>query len=171
MAETRIQARVPEDLAAWIAERDARMNTGSVHIQAKLELGMWRSALAAELRRIRLTLNQANCLADILNGTLITPTIAGSVPVVSMEAADAFHLARETPMPGESPYGDKWGIDEEALKKYLRSLGPTADHALHDAVSRWWETNAESTVEGWASVGLMVAPDPQTGSGAQDTAE
>ncbi|MFF5668774.1 hypothetical protein ACFY8S_01335 [Streptomyces hygroscopicus] len=165
MAETRIQTRVPDDLAAWIAERDERMHTGTVHIQARLELGMWRSALAAELRRIRLTLNQANCLADILNGALITPGIAGSAPVVAMEAADAFHLARQTPLPGEPPYGQKWDIDEEALTKYLLSLGPTADHALHDAVSRWWETTAEATVEGWASVGLTVVP------GAPDAAE
>lgn len=47
-----------------------------------------------------------------------------------------------------------------ALLGYLRTLGPTADHALLDAVSRWWEAeDSQSTIEGWAAVGLRVRPD------------
>lgn len=164
MADTRIQARVSEDVAAWLAERDERMFSGGTGLQAKVELGIWKDALAAELRRIRLTLNQANCLADILNGTMISAGVAGRVPVVLMEASDAFHLAREEPLAyDEVPYGTKWDIDEKKLTEYLRTLGPTADHALQDAVSRWWQTDAEATVEGWATVGLTVVPDPHTG--------
>ncbi|MGW2181279.1 hypothetical protein ACWCXX_24900 [Streptomyces sp. NPDC001732] len=162
MADTRIQTRVSETTAAWLEDRDHRMNTGSPHLQAKIELSLWQDALAAELRRIRLTLNQANCIADILNGSLITPGVAGNVPAVYFEVTDAFHLVREQPIPyDENLYGTKWGIDEERLTDYLRSLGPTADHALHDAVARWWETDADPTVEGWAGVGLTVVPDPE----------
>lgn len=162
MADTRIQTRVSEDIAAWLADRAERMFTGGRDLQARTELGIWKDALTAELRRIRLTLNQANCLADILNGAMISPGIAGRAPVVLMEASDAFHLAREEPLAyDEVPYGTKWNIDEKTLTEYLRSLGPTADHALHDAVNRWWKTDAEATVEGWASVGLTVVPDPQ----------
>ncbi|MFD9151509.1 hypothetical protein [Streptomyces diastaticus] len=159
MADTRIQTRVEEDLADWLTERDLRMHTGSHHIQAKLELGMWRRALAAELRRIRLTLNQANLIASVLSGTVMTPEIVGSAPAVLMEVGDAFHLARETPLPGEAPYGETWSVDEDALLHYLRTLGPTADHALFDAVSRWWKAGEPGTVEGWANVGLTVVPD------------
>ncbi|MFD5615142.1 hypothetical protein [Kitasatospora sp. NPDC127060] len=171
MADTRIQTRVSDELAAWLDDRDQRMMTGTVHIQAKLELGMWRGALAAELRRIRLTLNQANCIADILNGTLITPALAGSAPLVYYEVADAFQLVRDSPLPyEESTYGAKWEIDEQALLTYLRSLGPTADHALHDAVSRWWAADHKDTREGWAAVGLTVVPDPvRNEDGGEDT--
>jgi hypothetical protein len=58
-----------------------------------------------------------------------------------------------------SSYGVKWGIDETALLDYLRSLGPSADHALSDAVSRWWANDGEPTIDGWKDVGLRVFPD------------
>ncbi|MFF7115463.1 hypothetical protein ACFY91_24575 [Streptomyces albogriseolus] len=166
MAEGRISTRLSGELAEWLEDRTDRMMTGSPDIQARQELGMWRGALAAELRRIRLTVDQANCLADVMNGTILDAALSGSVPIVFFNASDAFQLARETPFPGESSYGKKWGINEDALLDYLRRLGPTADHALHDAISRWWKKNAEPTVEGWASVGLAVAPstpDPLAG--------
>ncbi|GAA5070418.1 hypothetical protein [Streptomyces similanensis] len=156
MAGDRISTRLPEALAEWLSDRTDRMMTGSLDIQARQELGMWRGALAGELRRIRLTLGQINCLADVMNGTIIDAALAGSAGIVFYNAADAFHLARQTPLPGESSYGTKWDIDEKELLEYLQRLGPTADHALHDAISRWWQTDAEPTVEGWAAVGLTV---------------
>lgn len=153
--DTRVQFRSSERTFTWLQTRSALMHTGTVSTQAQMELGMWQDALAAELRRIRLTLDQANCVADVLNGAMITPGIAGSFPGVYVELTDAFQLARADHL-GEAAYGTKWDIDEEALLAYLRTLGPTADHALHDAVARWWDTAAEPTVQGWASVGLRV---------------
>ncbi|MFI9186881.1 hypothetical protein ACIGXG_32205 [Streptomyces goshikiensis] len=158
MAEGRISTRLSGDVTAWLEDRTERMMTGSKDIQARLELGVWRNALMAELRRIRLTVDQANCLADVMNGTTMDAALAGSAGIVFYSAADAFQLVHESPFPGESTYGAKWGIDEEALLNYLRGLGPTADHSLHDAISRWWELKADPTVEGWARVGLTVAP-------------
>ncbi|MDI6521697.1 hypothetical protein QMA61_36595 [Streptomyces coelicoflavus] len=159
MAGERITTRLTEPgLAEWLNDRTDRMMTGSLDIQARIELSMWRGALAGELRRIRLTLDQANCLADVMNGTIMDAALAGSAGMVFYNAADAFQLARETPFPGESSYGEKWGIDEKELLEYLQRLGPTADHALHDAITRWWHTHADATVEGWATVGLAVAP-------------
>lgn len=164
MAGDRITTRLPDTLAEWLEGRTDRMMTGSLDIQARLELGMWRGALTAELRRIRLTVDQANCLADVMNGSVLDAALAGSAPIVFYNAADAFQLARDTPFPGESSYGEKWGIDEKELLEYLQRLGPTADHALHDAISRWWNTRAEPTVEGWATVGLTVAPASDPGN-------
>lgn len=154
-ADTRVQFRAAERTLAWLQERSARMHTATVSTQASTELGLWQDALAAELRRIRLTLAQANCLADVLNGVMLTPA-SGGFPVVYTEAADAFDLARADHLDADA-YGTKWGIDEEALLRYLRSLGPTADHALHDAVSRWRLAGAEPTAKGWESVGLRVS--------------
>jgi hypothetical protein len=161
MAGDRISTRLTgPGLAEWLDDRTERMMTGSIDIQARIELGIWRGALAGELRRIRLTVDQVNCLADVMNGTIMDAALAGSAGMVFYNAADAFQLARDTPFPGESSYGAKWGIDENELLEYVQRLGPTADHALHDAISRWWQTNAEPTVEGWATVGLTVAPSP-----------
>jgi hypothetical protein len=144
---------------AWLVDRSERMATGGPNRHAPMELELWRMALRAELRRIRLTLPQIGCVADVLNGTMmLTPGMALNVPIVYANVSDAFMLAREY---GEiSSYGNKWGIDEEELKTYLLRLGPTADHALHDAVSRWWDGEHEHSVVGWTAVGLPVA-DPQ----------
>ncbi|MEU9925055.1 hypothetical protein AB0H51_27870 [Streptomyces griseoluteus] len=163
MADGRISARISEQLAAWLADRSERMMTGSTDLQAKLELDMWRAALDSELNRIRLTVEQANCLADVLNSTTLDAALAGRAGIVYYNASDAFALARDTPVPETSSYGAKHGIDETALLDYLRRLGPTADHALHDAIARWWATDAQPTAEGWRSVGLNVV-EPREGA-------
>jgi hypothetical protein len=159
-AEPRVQVRLEDDTAGWLADRTKRMATPSHNIQARMELDMWRVVLAAELRRIRLTLAQASCLADVLNGHLISPAVSIRPGLVYAEAFDAFDIARDTPIPEQSSYGAKWGIDERALLDYLARLGPAADHALLDAFSRWWDQNHDATVEGFAAVGLTVVPDP-----------
>lgn len=153
--DNRVHFRLSERTHDWLKRRSDLMHTGRLTEQAQLELGLWQSALQVELRRIRLTLAQANCVADVLNGSLMSPGIATSVPLVYAEVSDAFQLARADHLDGAG-YGAKWGVDEEALLGYLRTLGPVGDHALHDAVARWWDTSAEPTSTGWASVGLNV---------------
>lgn len=164
----RLQVRVSDTLAAWLNDRAARMHAGSANVQARSELELWHSALGAELRRIRLTLAQASCIADVCNGWMMDAAIAGSFPLVYAECYDAFRIARDV-APGLNPdissYGAKWQAEgddagpaewEQELLGYLRNLSPAADHALRDAISCWWEQDLEPTVEGFAKVGLRV---------------
>jgi hypothetical protein len=148
------------------------MHGGNRHGQAQAELGMWRDALDGELRRVRLTLAQASCVADVLNGTALTPGVSGTLGIVYAECYEAFRLAREdrsgNPLPAPlgdvSSYGAKWGPEgtgpakwEQELLDYLGRLGPAADMALRDAVARWWDGAFLPTAEGFAAVGLRVA--------------
>ena len=164
-ANPRLQVRLANQLATWLDGRADRMHSGGRNQQAITELGLWKMALDAELRKIMLTVPQASCIADVLNDSLLTTSIAGSLPVVYAECAGAFATARDSPIPDDHAYGTKWGFDEQELLDYLRRLSPVADHALHDAITRWREQNLEPTVEGFAQAGLRVveiqAPEDQ----------
>jgi hypothetical protein len=161
----RVMYRVTDPgLLDWLTSRTGRMLTGNRNEQARTELGLWREVLAAELRRIRLTLAEACCVADVLNSTTLTPTVAGSIGHTYAEVYDAFNDAE-----GPSSYGNKWGVDEQQLLGKLRALGPAADHALVDAISRWWETTDQhKAVDAgtFAAVGLRVLPDPSAAESA-----
>jgi hypothetical protein len=155
-ANQRIQARVANQLAEWLDGRAARMHGGGRNQQAITELGLWKMALDAELRQIRLTVPQASCIADVLADTLLTTSIAGSLPLVYAECSSAFDIARDAPIPESAAYGIRWGIEEQELLTYLRRLSPVADHALADAIARWREQDLDATVDGFAQVGLRV---------------
>jgi hypothetical protein len=142
----RIQARISGEIAGWLDGRAERMHTGSRHQQAAAELGLWRSALNIELGRIRLTLGQANCIADVCNGWAMGPAIGSRPGLVYAECYDAFAIAREAPVPDLSSYGAKWGPEgcdpkqwEQDLLDYLGKLNAVADHALMDAIAKWWD--------------------------------
>lgn len=156
MAKTELtQFRLDDGTLDWLTDRAHRMHAMSPHVQARTEIELWRMALTTELRRLRFTLGEINCIADILNGTLLSPGMMVNLPLTWAEAEDAFSFAT-----GQASYGTKWEIGERALLAKLRILGPAADHALHDAVSRWWEAGHDSTAEGWAAVGLRVVSMP-----------
>lgn len=159
--DNRLQLRIKPDLHAWLSDRADRMHGHSPDLQAKTELGLWRAVLEMELRRIRLSVAEASCLADVLNGSMLDATLG---PLTFYEASDAFRIARDTPVPEMSSYATKWGVDEDALLERLRALHPVADHALRDALSRWWHDEAsEATVEGFTKHGLHVYdPDAPT---------
>jgi hypothetical protein len=160
----RIQIRLRDDDALWLAGRAERMHTavapsGSHNKQAALELSMWRGALVLELRRIRLTLAQASCVADVCNGWAMDATFGAGL--VYVECHDAFRIARDVPAglnPEISSFGAKWEIEEQVLLDYLGGLDPVADHALRDAIACWWQQNLDATVEGFGAVGLKVTP-------------
>lgn len=154
-AEERLQFRIDARTADWLRDRAERMplaldrrstETSAINKQAAVELGLWRTALDAELGRIRLTTDQARCLADVLNGAILEPAISAGIGRVYAECYDAFRLARTGPAPDLSSYGRKHGPEggdpgkwEQSLLDYLGSLGPVADFALRDAISRWWQ--------------------------------
>ena len=153
----RIVFRADTDLLAWLEGRADRTHAfPSPSLQAKAELDLWRTVLQMELRRFPLTLAEASCLADVLNGHLPSPGVSSGIGIVYAECADAFALARNTPLPGESSYAAKWGIEEKDLLERLERLGPAADMALSDAFARWWAADHEPTPEGFTAVGLRV---------------
>jgi hypothetical protein len=177
-SEERLQFRIDAGTAEWLASRAKRMPLASldrrsteasvINTQARTELALWRLALKAELGRIRLTLGQALCLADVLNGHIVEASVASGVGLAFTECYDAFRLARGGPAPDVSSYGAKHGPEgcdpaewERALADYLGTLGPVADYALRDAIARWWEEVSQDaeladTAEGFGVVGLPI---------------
>lgn len=164
MSTNRTVLRLEDTTITWLTQRSERMATGSPNLQVRVELGLWHAALTAELRRIPLTVAEASCLADVLNGAMLTPGIGA---LTWMEVEDAFGFARDTdlPDPNASSYAAKWGVDEESLLTRLRRLGPAADHALRDAIARWWESDGEATVEGFQAVGITIVAGPRDVTG------
>jgi len=155
--DNRVQVRLDDTAAAWLAGRAARMHGGSTHQQARAELGLWHAVLDAELRRIRLTGAELACVADVAGGSLIRPVVSAGIGAVYAQCYDAFRVAREHDPARISSYGAKHGIGEQDLLDRLGALGPAADHALADAISRWWAGDLDATAEGFAAVGLRVA--------------
>ena len=137
----RVEFRASAPAAAFLASRRDRMpgeQAGSLDTQARTELELWQSVLAAELARIRLTLPQAAAIADVLGGPQMTAGISPGIGRVFAQCHEAFTLARSGPAGDYGSYGRKHGFNEDDLLRYLGSLGPAADHALADAFSRWW---------------------------------
>lgn len=122
-----------QGVRTWLDEI-ADLTCHPVATAAGALLGAMRELMRMELRRIALTEREANCLADILNGSNIA---AGLVlgPIVYAEVSDAFHLAGDDEF---SSYAAKHDIDQDKLLAKLRGMGPTADLALRLAVARWW---------------------------------
>ncbi len=163
--ETRIQFRAGDQLFAFLALRAMRMDTSSPDIQARVEIEIWRSVMAAELRRIPLTLAEASCLAGILKGhPPARGPVSSSIGVCYAECQQAFQLA--TDIAEQTGYGKWWGISEGTLLAKLQRLGPAADLALADAIARWHAHRFAATPEGFAEAGLrIITGPPEGGSG------
>jgi hypothetical protein len=163
--ETRIQFRAGDQLFAFLAGRSLRMGTRSADLQARAEIETWRDVMAAELRRVPLTVGEANCLASILKGHRPSSGPASaSIGVCYAEAEQAFHLARE--IAERAPAGKWWGIDEDALLDRLRRLGPAADLALQDAIAHWHGRRFDATAGGFEAAGLRII-NPVAGQGTE----
>lgn len=165
--ETRIQFRAGDPLFAFLALRSLRMGTASADLQARAEIEIWRSVMAAELRRIPLTLAEASCLAGILKGHPLTRgPVSASIPVCYAECRQAFELARD--IAGETDSGQWWGkaFSEDALLAKLQRLGPAADVALEDAIAYWHHRQFDPTPDGFARAGLRIIPGQLEGSGS-----
>ncbi len=157
--DNRVNFRASPELEAWLESRRSRMYAASRHSQAQSELMLWRSVLSAELQRLRLTLGQAQCLAAIVAGPLLQPTVGHRLGLLYAEAYDAFRLAGEDG--AGNAYGEHFGVDEKKLLDWLAALGPASDLALRDALSRWWEADGADDVERFRDVGITVIPDPK----------
>lgn len=152
----RIQMRITDPGAmAWLDDRAARMGD-TVPLQARTEIAMMRMILDAELSRIRLTLPQALAIAGVLNSRDIHAHVAAGLGLVYAQCDEAFRLARRPPSGAASSYGVKHGFTEQELLDYLATLGPAADHALADAISRWWDQDLDGTGKGFAMAGIAV---------------
>lgn len=177
-ASPRIQARLTGEMAGWLDNRATRMfGSRNRNRQAITELGLWRSVLDLELRRVRLTLAQANCIADVLNGCGMAPAVSARPGMIYAACWEEFQIARETG--GDvSSYGAKHGPEgcdpkqwEQDLLGYLGRLSPAADHALRDAIAAWWdfpgwdestldeEDSDELNIRQFATYGIQIRPE------------
>lgn len=101
-----------------------------------------QAALKSALKKLGLSEGEALLMCDLANGTLWEPHTAA---LLWAQVADG----------AEEGYGDKWGVDAEALAARLRSLEPMESMALVDALERWWALPGEmSHVERLRAVGL-----------------
>jgi len=148
--KTRIQVLAEPSLVDWLTARaDAMGNGEPIAGQARLELDLWLEHLAAELRATTWTLPEIGCIADVLNRPVIDASVGA---LLWADLAHAFEGL-------DGAYGDKWGIDEDALIAKARKLGPTACHALTAAIAQWWDLDADHTAEGWRRVGVRCFTD------------
>lgn len=144
MQDNRLHFRADNDLLEWLEARTKQLGCVSADLQARNDLKMLKDLLNAEIKRIPLTLQEASCIADVLNGALLDETVGSTV---RYELEDAFQIA---------DYATKWGIDQEVLLKKLSLVGPTADHALRCAIDQWWEDGHTITTEAFIAVGLRI---------------
>lgn len=156
-ADNRVQFRAAPDLVEWLVARARRTYSDPrLGQRAHIELVMWRAVLTEELRRLPFTLPELGAVADVMNGTMLMDAVPvrGSVSSVAAEVIDAFRA-------DQGAYGRKWAVDEATLIDKLVRLGPAASIAFQDALALWWATEADHSVEGWATVGIVVreAPD------------
>lgn len=161
--------RASERASGWLDRQAELTHAGTRHAAAKAVVEAFPDLLAAELHRVRLTLAQACCLGDVLNGSMFEMHFGTRLGLAYAECYDAFRLAREDtsgnplPVPHLSSYGAKWGPEgsdpvkwEQDLLDLLGRLGPAADLALRGAVAAWWDEGQPGTAAGFASVGLLV---------------
>lgn len=142
MASTPVNIRVPDDLAEWVTARQAAYHEPvSIGVGLKAEAAMLRDILAAELRRIRLTLDELHAIATVMDAATVDRAIAGSTGLIEGEVRDARAFGQTIP---------------DTLIDKLGLLGPAGDHALCSAIARWQAAGGDHSIEGWTQVGVRV---------------
>ena len=148
-----VNYRPGPELTRWLEDRAERSLTpAGLSARTRTELTMWRTVLAAELGQQRWALTELAGIAAALNGVLIGDAVPSGIGHCAVELADA-RRGRED----EWDAGVAVGFDGDHVVAKLARLGPAADMALADAVSRWWDAGHEHSVYGWAAVGIRVA--------------
>ena len=152
--DNRIQFRAEPNLLDWLADRAERYSCGgSIHLAAENDLLAFREVLDAERQRLRFTVAELNCLADLTKTTVIEPL--KSIGSLAHELDDAIRLAREYP-DDEEDFPAKWGADADDLLRKLRALSPGGELALLDILNKRHHSGAELSDEGWRSVGAQL---------------
>jgi hypothetical protein len=143
----RIAVALPSDTRVWV-EGIAQYVSEPPAATVSILLGAMHEILSRELRRIPLTVAEADALASIVgNDFQLGFTVGGLRTFASV--SEAFELAHQT-LGGISSYANRFSIDEDQLLTKLRRLGPAADLALRMALAQCGD--AEDTYEDAATV-------------------
>jgi hypothetical protein len=141
------------DLAGRVLDRARRGRKGEqLGDAARGELVTFDKLLAVELWRVQLTLAEAQALADVAAGSAHEPYEVGLV--LFGATSDTFRLAREGGK--EASYAARFGVDEQVLLNKLLAVGPAADLALRDAISRWWDAGSGDDADSYRAVGINI---------------
>ena len=150
--DNRIQFRASPRMLAFLERRGGGHDIRSRHTQASADVDTLQALIAAELRRIPLSVGEALLLADLVDGRLPAPGTA----MLYVECRDALSIAGPE-MAGPSARSGA-AVDIAALLAKLERLGPAADFALCDALAAWRARGLEPTREGFAQAGLRITP-------------
>lgn len=145
----------------WLRDRQERLGTVALGRQGVVEWQLLRELMAAELTQESWSLHEMAVLAAALQGCIpdigLTPS---AKPALLYE--DVRDWLEDTDDAGR---GDDEATQE--LLARLKVLSPIREHALVDAVSRWWHHGYGHTPEGWAEVGVRVAEQHPTQGAAR----
>jgi hypothetical protein len=148
-ADNRIQFRASPRVMAFLERRAGEHDMSSRHIQASADVDTLQALIAAELRRIPLSVSEALFLADLVDGRQPAPGTA----MLYVEGRHALGVARaDMAVPG----AQSGQADIAALLGKLERLGPAADFALCDALASWKARDLKPTAEGFAQAGLRI---------------
>jgi hypothetical protein len=123
----------------------ARVNptAASPGLVAVRDLERYYKMMAAALKRIDLSRDEAALLADLFNGTIWTA-----------ETANLLYAQVEDSIP--DGYPEKWSVDAAALVAKLRKLNGFQCLAIVDALERFWAITDDLNVdERLTAVGLI----------------
>ncbi len=148
-----------EGIAQWVSEPPAATVSNL--------LGAMHAILCGELRRVPLTVAEANTLVSIVGNDFEVGITVGSLRTFA-SVSEAFDLAHD-PIVGIPSYANRFRIDEEQLLTKLRRLGPAADLALRTALAQlsYAECVGEDSgtvgtqAEKYRAVGLSIIDDPK----------
>ena len=150
--ETVLDPKRAAEARSWLADRQRRyIVTGSPVEQGVMEWNLLSELLAAELLQQRWTLDEAGRLAELHMGV---------IPTLAISAAGRPSMLWEDLSEGIAAEGEdhlsQMEVGTSGFLERIAALGPTAEHALVDALSRWWSHRHDHSVEGWAQVGIQI---------------
>lgn len=146
METKNITIRIPADMYGDMQAKanDPRYSVGSINQQ--IIEGLQKQATLAKLSMNELrgmfTKGEWSALADMLNGTMITPEFRYRPESLVAEIDDTQAL--------EQDLGAKWGIDVPALKDKCRKLTAAQLDALYLRVEDFWINTDTHDLDAWA---------------------